>query len=297
MGAKKVEWIALIDSERTPVQSTKSKIANVVIIGRDDGSTFRDVLQMLRKNAQMRVVFEYQTLAAALAAGLGHTLSADFVIVLQSCSDEYAQHDVNDLIGRCLFGHLLCCYGPWCTADGRSHELWPIACRIPAASAASLVELELLGFQTETRALFPMSAGEEVFAHRSQFPKIIEPKVHCKAIVISNDSQLRTTVAEILATLNCECTYSPLSVAAIRRHLATQHDSLQLAIIDLDETHRVVQAGLDVLHAEGRITTSAGMSACFTSRENSATWAAPHPLHFVEKTELLLQLRRLVNRS
>ena len=285
---------ALVDSKRNLVQITKLRIANVAIIGRDDGSTFRDVLQMLRHNDQVRVISEHQTLLAALEAGLGKTMSADLVIILQLCSDEFAQHEINDLIGRCLFGRILCCYGPWCTADGRSHELWPVAFRIPAASAASLVELELLSFKADTQALFPMSAGEEVFAHRSQFPDDIAPTVRTKAIVISDDSDLRTTVAGILKAMNCDCTNLPLSVAAIRSHLATQDDGIRLAIIDLDGTNDVVEKCIDVLHAEGRITTSVGMSVFSAAQENSATRAESRLAQIMEKTELLLQLRSLL---
>ena len=295
MGIEKAEWIALVGSERNPVQITRPRIANIAIIGRDDGSTFRDVLQMLRHHDQIRVISEHQTLSASLKAGLGQTMSADFVIVLQSCSDEFAQHEINDLIGRCLFGRILCCYGPWCTADGRSHELWPVAFRIPAASAASLVELELQGFQTETAALFPMSAGEEVFVHRSQFPDDIAPTVRCRAIVLSDDTELRTTVAGILAALNCKCTDLPLSVSAIRSHLASQSDKIQLAIIDLDGTKRDVHDCLAVLHAERRIMTFAGMSVFSASFANLEVPETLQPPHIVEKTELLLQLRRLLS--
>ncbi|MBC7968231.1 MAG: hypothetical protein H7Z17_20180, partial [Fuerstia sp.] len=216
------------------MQITQSRIANVVIIGRDDGQTFRDLLQMLRRNEQLRVIAEHQTLSAALKAETGQTALADFVIVLQSWSDEFAQHEINDLIGRMIFGRVLCCYGPWCTADGRSHELWPVAFRVPAASAASLVELELLGFQADSQGLFPMSAGEEVFAHRTQFPDDIAPTIRTNAIVISDDAELRTTAAGILAALNCECTKLPLSASAIRGHLASQSDNNMVAIIDLD---------------------------------------------------------------
>ena len=276
------------------MQITEPRIANVAIVGRDDGSTFRGVLQMLRQNEQVCVISEHQTLLAALEAGLGQTMSADFVVVLQLCSDEFAQHEINDLIGRCLFGRILCCYGPWCTADGRSHELWPVAFRIPAASAASLVELELRGFQAGTQALSPMSAGEEVFFHRSHDPAEMAPTVRSKAIVISDESDLRTTVTGILAALNCECTKLPLSVSAIRSHLATQNDSLRLAIIDLDGTTGVVEKCVGVLHAERRITTSVGMSVFAAALEQVTTPTESRLSQIMEKTELLLQLRSLL---
>ncbi len=296
MGVAKAEWIAVAVTEGTLVQITQSKVANVAIVGRDDGHTFRDLLQMLRRNDQVRVISEHETLSAALKAGTGHTASADFVLVLQSWSDEFAQHEINDLIGRMMFGRVLCCYGPWSTADGRSHELWPVAFRIPAASAASLVELELLEFQADSQGLFPMSAGEEVFAHRSRFPDDTTHIVRSKAIVVSDDAELRATVAGILAAMNCECTELPFSASAIRSHLVSQSDSILLAIIDLDDAKRDVQVCLDLFHAERRTTTFAGMSVFSPSLANSEVTEARQLSHIVEKTELLLQLRRLLTR-
>ncbi len=295
MGVEKAEWITLTVSERNPVQTSKTRIADIVIIGRDDGHTFCNLLQMLRTNARMQVKGEYQTLSAALQAGLGQTLSADFIIVLQSCSDEFAQHEINDLIGRLLFGRILCCYGPWCLADGRSHELWPVAFRVPAASAASLVELELLGFQADTPALFAMCAGEEVFARRSQFPDGIVPTVRSKAIVVSEDTDLRATVGGILAALNCECTELPMSVSVIRSDLASRNEGILLAIIDVDAPMADVQECLDVLDADRRIIILVGMSVFAASLCKSAMPFTRPPSRFVEKTELLLQLRPLVS--
>ena len=61
---------------------------------------------------------EFKTLTAALQAGLGQELQADFVIVVQSYSDEFAPAQINDLIGRpairthhCLLRSLV--YGGW----------------------------------------------------------------------------------------------------------------------------------------------------------------------------------------
>jgi len=276
------------------VQTTNSKFANVVIIGRDNGHTFHDLLWMLRQSDHVHVSAEYQTLSAALKAGPGQSMSADFVIVLQSCSDEFGQHEINELIGRMLFGRILCCYGPWCTADGRSHELWPVASRIPAASAASLIELELACFRANIQPLFPMSASEEVFAHRSQFLAVIEHAVPSREIVISDDSDLRTIVVGILATLNCVSTALPQSGSAIHSHFASRSDNIEFAINDLDTANGDVQECLDVLHTKGRITTVAGMTVFAASLANPATQSTRQPIHFIEKTELLLQLRKLL---
>ena len=270
--------------------TANSRIAEVVIIGRDDGHTFRDLLQVLRQSAQIHLNAQYLTLPEALTAGLGQSVQADFVVVLQSWSDEFAQPEINELIGRMLFGRILCCYGPWCAADGRSHERWPVALRVPAASAASLIELELAGFQDESLPLSPMSAGEEVFAHRSRCPDVFQPAIRRLALVVSNDSELRKTVAVILAALNCEAIVLPLTGDAVRGHLKSGRMAPDLAIIDLDGTKDDVQTGLDVLRSDARRTTVVGMSVFAASVGTDEKLP-----QVIEKTELLLQLRRFIS--
>lgn len=273
------------------MQTVNSRIAEVVIIGRDDDISFRELLQVLRKTAQIHLKAQYLTLPEALAAGLGQSVPTDFVVVLQSWSDEFAQPEINELIGRLLFGRILCCYGPWCAADGRSHERWPVAFRVPAASAAALIDLELAGFRDQTLPLSPMSAGEEVFAHRSRFPEVLQPAIRRRALVVSNDSELRKTVAGILTALDCEADVLPLTADAVRAHLKSVRMAPDLVIIDLDGTRDDVRAGLDVLRSDARHTTVVGMSVFAAS-----LGAAAMLPQVIEKTELLLQLRRLISR-
>ncbi len=246
----------------------------------------------------MRVVAEFQTLSAALQAGLGQTLAADFVVVLQSYSDEYAQDQINDFIGRLLFARIMVCYGPWCTADGRSHELWPVAFRVPVASAAALIELELTGFLTGDQPLFPMSAGEEVFAHRSVFPSVKETTSRRQVIVVSDDAEIRRTVTGILHALNCECVALPMLVPIVRSHLNTCAAAVSLAVIDLDGPRDNIDPCLDLLHNEFQIKQVSGMSVFAASLARSK-FASGSPTGFfavselIEKTELLAQLQQV----
>lgn len=69
---------------------------------------------------------------------------------------------------------------------------------------------------------------------------------------------------------------------------------MPLAIIDLDGAIGDVRVCLDELHAERRIKTLAGMSVFAASPGNLEFSESIQPLHLVEKTELLLQLRRLL---
>ncbi len=267
-----------------------TKTADVVIIGREEGAASGDLLRSLRQDSRLRVTAEFKTLPSALQSGLGQTLPADFVIVLQSYSDEFAQAQINELIGRLLFARIIVCYGPWCTADGRSHELWPVAFRVPVASAAALIEMELGCYLAGDQPLFPMSAGEEVFAHRSTFPGVIDHSSHRQAIVVSDDVELRRTVTGILNALNCECAALPMLIPEVRSHLNSCAGAVSLAVIDLDGPRDDVDACLEMLHSEFRIKQVTGMSvfaAAFEKNENFAAW------QHIEKTELLSQLPQL----
>jgi len=280
------------------VQTADRKTADVVIIGREDDDAFRDLLLALQQDSRMRVAAEFQTLSAALQAGLGQTLAADFVVVLQSYSDEFAQDQVNDFVGRLLYARIMVCYGPWCTADGRSHELWPVAFRVPVASTAALIKLEIDGFLTGEQPLFPMSAGEEVFAHRSVFPNVTETTSRRQAIVVSDDVQIRSTVTGILNALNCECAALPMQVPFIRSHLDSCAGAVSLAVVDLDGSSDNVEACLDLLHNEFPIKQVVGMSVFGASLEKSGSATASargsfSVSHLVEKTELLSQLQQI----
>ncbi len=296
MGAAKTERFAVKELQ---VPTPAFKTADVVIIVRNNDGAFHDLLLSLRQDSRMRVVAEFQSLSAALSAGLGQTSAADFVVVLQSYSDEYAPDQINDFIGRLLFARIVVCYGPWCRADGRSHELWPVAFRIPVASAAALIELEFVGFQTEAQPLFPMSAGEEVFAHRSVFPEVSGSAVHRRVMVISNDFRIRSTLTGILDVLSCESTSLPMVGSSIRSYLNSQPGDFDFVVIDLDGPAIEVVACLALLAAETQIKSVAGMSVfaaslnrdCIFSTGNCEKLAVSQ---IVEKTELLLQLTRLL---
>lgn len=293
MGVTKAKRIAV---KGLLVPTADTRTADAVIIGREDGAASSDLLRSLRQDSRMRVAAQFKTLPAALQAGLGQELQADFVIVIQSYSDEFAPAQINDLIGRLLFARIIVCYGPWCTADGRSHELWPIAFRVPAASASALIELELGGFLSGDQPLFPMSAGEEVFAHRSVFPKVTETTSRRQAIVLSDDVKMRRTVTGILDALNCECTALPMLIPSIRSHLNSRIDKVRLAIIDLDGPCDNIDACLDVLHTEFGVKKIVGMSVFAASFASNQTTRASRRescavSKHIEKTELLGQLQ------
>lgn len=78
---------------------------------------------------------------------LGRVLEEDWspevVIVAQNWPDEYPTTEVQSLMRALPLARFYCCYGPWCDSDGRTRDLWPLAIRIPAASAGARLQREL----------------------------------------------------------------------------------------------------------------------------------------------------------
>lgn len=276
-----------------------TKIAEIAIVGQIEETTAVDFVAGLHRNSLLHVVGEYQSLSAALKAGLGETLAVDFVIVLQTYSDEFELSDINALVGRMLFGRILCCYGPWCTADGRSHELWPAKFRVPIKSASALLEHELAEFRAGEQPLFPMAAGEEVFAHQSKALDFVGAHATSKAIVISNDAVLRSTVVEILKEFGCEATAAPVDPSAIGREMTRLSNQNPLILIDIDGLQSEVTECLDRFKNDMPRSQVVGLSVFAASMENVPGFASErdrgsHPDTILEKTELLLQLRELM---
>ena len=158
----------IVSVQRTEILQSTGVPAATVIVGIQGDRAFESVLALLRSCEHVQIIGEFPTLRDAAAAGLGTAMIADLVIVLQSYSDEFAQDEVNHLIGLMLHHRDLCCYGPWCVSDDRTHAIWPVANRVPADSAETVVAMELADFSRGASPLSPMAAGEEVFAHRTR---------------------------------------------------------------------------------------------------------------------------------
>lgn len=192
---------------------------SVVIVGQTELALFRRVLAFLKSDPAVRVLAEGETISDALgilpvshaadsrsgkSPAAGSLPEVDVVIVLQAHSDEYGTLDVQLLIGRMLFGRVVCCYGPWCQADGRTHTIWPVSCRVPVGSAPILLAAEFEAVREHRPPLSPMAAAEEVFVHRNLqhvTPASWKPR---EFFVVSDDRVLRETVAQLCLELCCE---------------------------------------------------------------------------------------------
>lgn len=198
----------------------EASFAQIVMVGRTDDASFEEIRRFLNRCSFVQILSEFETLPQLFESGSlpdpvgppdpADNTVVDLVIVLQSTSDQYAIDDIHRLVGTMLFGRVLCCYGPWCVSDGRSHDLWPVSLRIPAASAVPVIASELEGFRKGLVPISPMAASEELLTYRmenveehrrspgkSSYQRLL-PESHQDAIVISPDSTFRLTLTQLL---------------------------------------------------------------------------------------------------
>ena len=222
--------------QRTGIQQSIGVPAATAIVGRQEDLAFALLITMLRSRRDVQIIGEFPTLHHATVAGLGRELIADLVIVLQSFSDEFAQDEVNDLIGLMLHHRILCCYGPWCVSDDRTHAIWPAANRVAADSAETVIAMELSEFTSGATPLSPMSAGEEVFAHRTQLLPRDKPSMgpNESVLVVSDDITLRNTAANICRALGHCVTTADCASDSFGETVRGLSSSLRFVLVDLD---------------------------------------------------------------
>jgi hypothetical protein len=192
-------------------EERKSQLTAVAIIGRSDACEFRTLVRQIQNSRDLVVVGQFDTIKEAVDAGLAERILADVVVVLQAFSDEYSAADAGQLIGRMLFGRVLCCYGPWCISDGRTHDIWPVVARVSVGSAWSVLQQEGRNIRAGVPALLPMAAAEEVFVHRAAVASVRYQGASDAILIISDDRMLRETIAETLrhsATQVFDCSTS-----------------------------------------------------------------------------------------
>jgi hypothetical protein len=118
---------------------------------------------------------------------------ADLLAVVQTWSDEFPFSEFIKLPGFGPLSRVICCHGPWCVSDGRSHQDWPLALRVPLEHFGAALRREL---QQLTSAPLPWTAGrDEIFHRRSA---AFRAASRCVVRVISPDRRLAEMWAELL---------------------------------------------------------------------------------------------------
>lgn len=216
-----------------------SQSVSVAIIGRTHADEFRGLIRQIQNSSVMQITGQFDTIAEAIGAGLAEQLPADVVIILQAFSDEYSEADAGQLIGRMLFRRVLCCYGPWCLSDGRTHEIWPVVARVPVSSAWNVLKQEVRNLWNGVEGLLPMAAAEEVFAHRAALDFDNDDNDNHVILIVSDDLTLRKTIAEMLRrtanqVFDCGTAITQIEIALSKLKAAETIHSKISVLLDFD---------------------------------------------------------------
>ena len=207
------------------------------------GEQRREFFPVMKTVADLELphrLFWYQTVEEALEDGREGVDDSDLVIVFQSYSDQFSTDTVNSLVGRTIFGRLLCCYGPWCESDGRNRDLWPDAVRIPIRLASGVIQREVDGILRGSEPLPPTAARDEVFAHRlthADESTLFEAGTILNAAVISSDRILRNVLAAGLKQMGIRSVTMPPIVKRPTDPVGRKQSSagpIHIVIHDLD---------------------------------------------------------------
>ena len=175
---------------------------------------------------------------------------ADLVIVLQSHSHQYQRAVIDALIGRTIFGRLICCYGAWCESDGRTRDLWPDAVRISSRLAPAFLARELRDCDAGEPALPPTAARDEIFADRLEVAEDRQPPAvvgDLNVAIVGPDRVFRRAVSQNLAeaggrSLNIPFIQIPVGQSVPVRE--TSRGPVHLVIHDLAPWGPVAEASL-----------------------------------------------------
>lgn len=153
------------------------------------------LLGKLPASAQVRTTQSVDELAALVESDV-----PDLLVVWQEWPDEFPACEVARLFDLLPVSRWVCCYGPWCLADGRNRDIWPPATRVPWSRAESRIRQELSVLRGE-HAPLPLTAGrDEVFAYdvdRSD-GELSSPLRFPRTAVISCDPEYRRCLLESL---------------------------------------------------------------------------------------------------
>jgi len=114
-----------------------------LLLGSVSDPEFEGVVSLLRGAVLHQRLQEAETLRAARELYPPGRQPPELVVICQTWSDQFPAEEIQGLIAWLPFARIICCYGPWCDSDGRTRDLWPLAVRISAAEAVTVVAAAL----------------------------------------------------------------------------------------------------------------------------------------------------------
>lgn len=130
------------------------------------GSSFQRALSLQKELTSLEPgiqVFLCPTLAdfASETSDRAHvTPVPEILVVLQEQPGEAFPRRVRALLSELPLTRLVVSYGPWCDSDGRTRQLWPLACRVPQHLLLHRLRQEMAVVRGDAPPL-PMTADRE----------------------------------------------------------------------------------------------------------------------------------------
>ncbi|MCA9058029.1 MAG: hypothetical protein KDA85_06000 [Planctomycetaceae bacterium] len=230
--------------------SPSPRITDVVLAGDVDAAEFQPLVRWLRHQPTLRLTGQFSELGALLRSTDADVRRTEFVIVLQSRSDQFPKTEADQLTARLWHGTLICGLGAWCESDGRTRSIWPVAATVPIRFAQSVIQLELLRSSCVRESLPPTASGEEVFSDRCDdeslwtLPASLEGM---QALVVSPDRIWRQTVVQLGDAVGLRCLTVPLATPDGRHRNPLPGSERSLVIHDLDPWSGPIAVSLSVI--------------------------------------------------
>ncbi|MEP3480995.1 MAG: hypothetical protein ABJZ55_17235 [Fuerstiella sp.] len=227
-----------------------SRALRVCVIGDVDRQEFASVQQLIARDNRLQLFRRFNDIQEAILEP-DVVQQAELTIVLQSWSEQFARRDIHHLIGLTFANRLICFCGPWCESDGRNHDLWPDAIRVPARDTLAYWNDVYQDIVSQQEALPPTAAKDEVFANRTPrrlSSSILDTLTSTNAAVIGPDSSLRRTMANLLKSLSIKTAVRGLiSVVPYQTIVPVQtpRGPIHVVFHDLDPYGPLVQQSLE----------------------------------------------------
>lgn len=223
----------------------------------------------------------FSTLSAACEFLTTTPKLPDLAVVFREWCDQHSQRLIQDFIGRMLFQRIVCCEGPLCISEARTHQFWPPACRTSLPAAAFIISEQLRQIAAGQPALSPLAAPEDVFT-AEVMTATARPEQHSRkfrAFVLIGDAVLRQTVVAILDSMNLRAAAdTPEVLGILAENPAGRPDWI---VVDADAPQIPGKLLQQLRHSGSSVLALTGFPG-----QQLPDWASCH----VHKSEIVLQL-------
>jgi hypothetical protein len=256
----------------------------VITVG--DGPWFHAIREWLETAVPAPGLQHFTSLEHTLQTLNSDSHLPELAIIFRSWCDEHPQTLVQQFIGRFFFRRIICCEGPLCISEARTHQFWPVSCRTSLAAAPVQIALHLNQLQTGRPGLSPLAAPEDLFASQATPALPLRPDNAPaeQTYVLVADAVLRQTLIELLRNFGIHTEI--MDAAALQQFIQNPSAMPARLIIDADERHEQETSLQHLKHRGLCLIALTGFPGVALP-----DWATQR----LDKTELLLQLPTLVH--